>query len=140
VWEHPIDFDRFDMSLGVEYTYRFTLEEYPDALSDYIPDFETLGYVLGDNFLSLKDGEPVSFEGHYTPDEGTEILWCVYKEPDYYDKQASLGDISGLTEQLVTDTLSKDGRFSFTTDDCLILVIAKEAQAHDAWLAVESLK
>jgi hypothetical protein len=140
VWEHPIDFERFDMSLGVEYTYRFTLEEYPDDLSDYIPDFETMGYVLSDNFLSLKDGEPVSFEGHYTPDEGTEILWYVNKEPDYYDKQASLGDISELTEQLVTDTLSEDGRFSFTTGDCLILVFAKEAQAHDAWLAVESLK
>jgi hypothetical protein len=41
---------------------------------------------------------------------------------------------------MVTDTLSKDGRFSFTTGDCLILVVAKEAQAHDVWLAVESLK
>jgi hypothetical protein len=142
VWEHPVDFDLFDMSLGVEYTYRATLDEYPEALANYIPDFDALGYVLDDNFLNLKDGEPVYFEGHYYPggdEEQPDIYWCVNAEPDYYDKQASLGDISVLTEQLITDTLSEESSFSFTIGDCVIKVYTKESQAHEAWLLVESL-
>jgi hypothetical protein len=47
--------------------------------------------------------------------------------------------ISLLTEQIVTDTLSEESSFSFTIGDCLIQVYTKEAQAHDAWLLVESL-
>jgi hypothetical protein len=142
VWEHPVDFNLFDMSLGVEYIYRSTLDEYPEALANYIPDFDALGYVLDDNFLNLKDGEPVYFEGHYYPggdEEQPEIHWCVNAEPDYYDKQASLGDISVLTEQIITDTLSEEISFSFTIGGCVIKVYTKESQAHEAWLLVESL-
>jgi hypothetical protein len=141
VWEHPVDFERFDMSLGVEYTY-VTLDEYPDALADYIPDFSIIGYEPGENNVGLKDGEAVFFEGHYYPggdEEQPEIHWCVNAEPDYYDKQESLGDISLLTEQIVTDTLSEESSFSFTIGDCVIKVYTKEAQAHEAWLLVESL-
>jgi hypothetical protein len=154
VWEHPIDFDLFDMSLGVEYTYS-NLDEYPDALSDYIPDFDALGYVRGENYVTMKDGEPIRFEGHYytggdeslvtdgyywAEDGWTEIHWCVTAEPDYYDQQESLGDISDLSEQLITDTLSDSSNFAFTIGDCFIRVYTKEAQAHDSWLAVESLR
>jgi hypothetical protein len=138
VWEHPIDFDLFDMSLGVEYTYS-NLDEYPDALADYIPDFDALGYVLGDHYVGLKDGEPIRFEGHYYAgsDEGTEVHWCVDTELDPYYQQESLGDISQLTEQLITDTLSDGGSFAFTIGDCFIQVYTKDA--HGAWLAVETL-
>jgi hypothetical protein len=154
VWEHPVDFDLFDMSLGVEYTYS-NLDEYPDALADYIPDFDVLGYVRGDNYVGLKDGEPIRFEGHYytggdeslvtdgyywAEDGWREIHWCVTVEPDYYDLQESLGDIPKLTEQLITDTLSEGSSFAFTIGDCFIKVYAKESQAHEAWLAVESLR
>jgi hypothetical protein len=154
VWEHPVDFDRFDISLGAEYTYS-DLNEYPNALSEYIPDFDALGYVLGGNYVTLKNGEPVRFEGHYytggdeslvkngnfsSKDGWMEIHWCADKEPDYYDKQASLGDISELTEEQVTDSISESGYFAFAVGDCLILVYAKEAQAQNAWLAVEALK
>jgi hypothetical protein len=141
VWEHPVDFDRFDMRLGVEYTYS-TLDEYPNALADYIPDFSIIGYELGENNVGLKDGEPVSFEGHYYPggdEEQPEIHWCVDTELDPYYQQESLGDISLLTEQIVTDTLSEGSSFSFTIGDCFIKVYTKEAQAHEAWLLVESL-
>jgi hypothetical protein len=129
------------MSLGVEYT-DSNLNEYPNALADYIPDFDALGYVRGENYVGLKDGEPIRFEGHYYADgdESAEIHWCVTAEPDYYDQQESLGDISDLSEQLITDTLSGSSSFAFTVGDCFIKVYAKEAQAHDAWLAVEALK
>jgi hypothetical protein len=129
------------MSLGVEYTY-VTIDEYPDALADYIPDFSIIGYAPGENNVGLKDGEPVYFEGHYYPDgdeEQPEIHWCVNAEPDYYDKQESLGDISVLTEQLITDRLSESSSFSFTIGDCFVQVYTKESQAHEAWLLVESL-
>jgi hypothetical protein len=153
VWEHPIDFDLFDMSLGVEYTYS-DLDEYPDALADYIPDFDALGYVRGDNYVGLKDGEPIRFEGHYytggdeslvkdgifsSEDGWRELHWCVDTELDYYYQFESLGDISELSEQLIADTLSEGGSFAFTIGDCFIQVYTKESQAHDAWLAVESL-
>jgi hypothetical protein len=141
VWEHPVDFDLFDMSLGVEYTYS-DLDEYPDALADYIPDFAPLGYVLGENYVGLKDGKPIRFEGHYYAggDGGTEIHWCVDTELDPYYQQESLGDISQLTEQRITDTLSDSSSFAFTMGDCFLQVYTKEAQAHEAWLAVASLR
>jgi hypothetical protein len=112
VWEHPIAFELFDISRGVEIT-SSTLDEYPDAFENYIPDFDAWGYVLGENNISLKDGKPFGFEGHYYvySDEGkVEIHWCVNAEPDYYDQQESLGDISELTEQMITDTLSASSR------------------------------
>jgi hypothetical protein len=153
VWENPVDFDLFDMSLGVEYTY-LNLDDYPDALADYIPDFEDLGYVLGENNVVLKDGKPISFEGHYytggdesavtdgyysSKDGWIEIHWYVTAEADYYDLQKSLGDISQLKEQLIADTLSEGSSFAFTIGDFFIQVYTEKAQAHDAWMAVESL-
>jgi uncharacterized protein YuzE len=141
VWAHPVDFDRFDMSLGVEYTYS-NLDEYPDALAEYIPDFTIIGYEVDDNYVGLKDGEPIRFEGHYYlgGNEGTEIHWCVDTELDPYYQLDSLGDISVLTEQLIADTLSQGSSFSFTMGDCYLQVYTKEAQAHEAWLLVESLR
>lgn len=151
VWEHPIDFDRFTMEKGVEFT-STNLEACPDAFSGYIPDFEVLGYVQGENFLVLKDGIPYRFEGHYYTgveeakvedgsyllEEGwTEIHWCIDTEPDYYDLQDCLGDITQLSKQQIAEVLSENSNFSFMLEDCFIRVYCKDAA--EAWSAIESL-
>ena len=102
VWEHPVDFDMFTMDQGTRIS-SVSLIAYPEAFADQIPDFEALGYFPGECYLQLKDGVPYTFEGHYyTGVDGSyleqegwaEIHWCVDAEPDYYDLQECLGDIS----------------------------------------------
>lgn len=151
VWEHPVNFDLFSMEKGSEMTVS-SLEEYPDAFSDLLPDFQAFGYVRGENYLQLKDGTPYSFEGHFYAgvekskvDDGsflfekgwTEIHWCIDTEPDYYDLQDCPGDISQLSEQQISDVLSEKSSFSFLLDDCFIQVYCKDANA--AWAVVASL-
>jgi hypothetical protein len=139
VWAHPVNFELFDMSRGVEII-NATLDEYPDTFENYIPDFDGFGYVLGENNIELKNGKPYRFEGHYyaDSDEGqTEIHWCVDAEPDYYDQQESMGDLSELTEQIVRDTLARESHISFMLDDCLITVYAKDADK--VWAVITDL-
>lgn len=152
VWEHPVDFERFSMDKGVEITHS-TLAEHPDAFAAQLPDFETLGYFLGENYLQLKDGVPYTFEGHYYTGVGaekvqdgsyleesgwTEIHWCINTQPDYYDLQDCMGDRSELTQEKVTEALTTSGRFSFMMNDVFIRVYCKDAT--EAWKAVETLK
>lgn len=151
LWEHPIDFSLFTMDMGDEIVHT-TLAESPDAFASHIPDFEALGYVQGDTTLSLKNGEPYRFEGHFYSgveealveagsylfeDGWSEIHWCVDAGPDYYELQECLGDISLLTEQMIADTLSEKSSFSFTLDGCYIRVYCKNPA--QAWAAVASL-
>lgn len=101
----------------------------------------------------MKDGEPYTFEGHYytgvTPKqvadrsylemEGwTEIHWCIDAQPDYYDLQNCMGDLSELTQEQVTEALTSGSNFSFLLDGVFIKVYCKNASA--AWRTVEALK
>jgi len=63
-WEHPIDFKQFPMDAGDNYT-DTTLAEMPDAFHDYLPDFASFGFVEEVAYVSLKNGKPIHFEGHY---------------------------------------------------------------------------
>jgi hypothetical protein len=141
VWAHPIDFDLFDKSRGAEITFA-TVNEYPEAFAGCIPDFEALGYTMVQITQTMQDGDPIRAEGHYCADSDAEqaenLWWCVDTAPDYYVQQESLGDISQLTEQLVTQTLAEDSSFTFQMGNLYIQVYAKEAQK--AWLLVESLQ
>ena len=152
VWEHPIDFNLFTIDRGTEIT-RSNLEEMPEAFSEYIPDFsELFDYVCADNFISLKDGEPYEFQGSYYSsvkykgnyNTDTRISWYIYTQPNYYDLQRTLGDISELTEQRIEYMFSEEinkslrGDIYFMMNDYLIFVDGKDA--HTVWLAIESLK
>lgn len=151
VWEHPIEFDLFTIDKGAEII-NSDLEAYPGAFAEYIPDFQAFGYFLGDNSLRLKDGIPYRYEGHYYTgideakvedgsylfEEGwSEIHWCIDTEPDYYDLQDCLGDISGLSLQLIADTLTEKSHISFMLEDCFIKVYGEDA--NEVWAVVESL-
>lgn len=152
VWEHPVDFEMFTMEKGVEIS-GVNLTDYPEAFAKQIPDFETLGYFLGEHYLQLKDGVPYTFEGHYytgvTPeqvkdgsyfkmDEWTEIHWCINTQPDYYDLKNCMGDISELEQEQIIEALTENGNVSFLLDGVFIKVYCKDAA--EAWKAVESLK
>ena len=152
VWEHPVDFEMFAMEKGIEFT-SVKLIDYPEAFAEQIPDFEALGYFLGEHYLQLKDGVPHAFEGHFytgvTPqqvedgsfyemDGWTEIHWCIDAQPDYYDMEKCMGDISELTQAQVIEALTEGSNFSFTLDGVFIKVYCKDAM--EAWNAVESLK
>ena len=152
VWDHPVDFEMFDINEGVEYTLA-QLAVYPDAFSAQIPNFEELGYFLGENVLQLKDGVPSTFEAHYytgvTPEQvedgsyyqmsgWTEIHWHVTSQPDYYEVEGSIGDISVLTKEHVADALQKTSHFSFMMGDVFVWVNCKDAAK--VWAVIETLK
>lgn len=152
VWEHPVDFGMFSMENGVEYV-SVQLADQRDAFKAQIPDFEALGYFLGEHYLQLKDGAPHAFEGHYytgvTPeqvedgsfyemDAWTEIHWCINAQPDYYDMEECMGDISELTQGQVVEALTEGSSFSFMLDGVFIKVYCKDAA--EAWAAVASMQ
>jgi hypothetical protein len=90
----------------------------------------------------LKDGKPVRFEGHYAKaqaEDSATIHWYVTAEPDFYDRQASSGDLSELTEEEVKAVLSEKSHLSFMMDDVFLTVYAKEAQAEEVWQLIASL-
>ena len=96
---------------------------------------------------------PYTFEGHYytgvTPEQvedgsyfemdgWTEIHWCIDTQPDYYDLQSCMGDISELEQEQVINALSEGGKFSFLKNGVFIKVYCKNAA--EVWNAVESMK
>jgi len=152
VWEHPVDFEMFAMENGVEYT-SVQLTDYPDAFAKQIPNFDALGYFLDEHYLQLKDGVPHAFEGHFytgvTPEQvedgsiyemdgWTEIHWCIDAQPDYYDMEKCMGDISELTQGQVVEALTEGSNFSFVLDGVFIKVYCDDAV--EAWAAVTSLR
>lgn len=152
VWEHPVNFEMFDINEGVEYTMA-KLEDYPDAFSAQLPDFEELGYFLGEYYLQLKDGVPSTFEAHYytgvTPEQvedgthyqmtgWTELHWHVTSEPVHYEVEGSMGDISVLTKEHIEDAMQKNSHVSFMMGDVYVWIGSKNPE--EVWKAIESLK
>lgn len=101
-WEHPLDFDLFPITAGDNYT-NSTIYETPDAFIEYLPDFESFGFVEESTYVSLKNGRPVHYEGYYVAHVAEEMVknheyydatgyttmhWCVLGEPDIYDLDA----------------------------------------------------
>ena len=142
----------FALEKGIEFT-SGKLTDYPEAFADQIPDFEALGYFLGENYLQLKDGVPHTLEGHFytgvTPqqveddsffemDGWTEIHWHVSSAPDYYEVEGSIGDISVLTKEHIGEALQKNSHFSFMMGDVYVWVDSKNPA--EVWKAIESLK
>lgn len=154
-WVHPINFERFSIDTGDEFTV-IKLDQMPDAFSNHIPGFDVFGFIESSSVLVLKNGIPYSYEGQYiahVPEEQvkdgnyydspgwTIIHWCVFSDPDYYYIQESLGDLSELTEQLVFnqfDSSRNQSRIIFTWDGLLILIYSNTAQ--ELWSVIQSLQ
>lgn len=151
-WDHPIDFEDYPLDAGDEYTYT-TLSETPDAFADYLPDFSAFGFIEETTNVSLKNGVPVHFEGHYvagvseelvkTSDyhdqEGfTKIHWCILAEPDVYDLEGCMGDIHTLSREKIAHALkNENGRLSFMQEQLLTIVYFDDAD--QVWNLIESL-
>ena len=145
IWEHPLDLSRFPIDEGNLYQAE-ELSEYPNAFSEYLPDFAAFGLVQTDAALMLKNGSPVSFEGHYylasaVRDENEQasedLHWCFDTEPDYYDIQRCIGELAGLTEQQVAEELSEEGSVAFMWNGNCVIVYARCADR--AWAIIKSL-
>ena len=152
-WEHPLDFTRFPMEEGDEYT-TAPLNEVPEAFRGVLPDFEAFDFLEESTVLVLKNGVPVTFEGHYVAHADaqqvaeqtyydvpgyTQMHWCVFAEPDVYDLEGCLGDIGTLTQEQVTHVLTQeDNKVKFMQDGLLIIVYPDDAD--EAWALIDSLR
>lgn len=152
-WEHPIDFTQYPMDAGDHYT-DSTLTETPDAFREYLPDFSGFGFVEETSYVSLKNGNPVHFEGHYVAHvdaekvqnqeyydtEGyTQMHWCILAEPSVYDLDGNLGDVHSLTQKQVIRILeNEDNKLKFMQDDLLVIVYPDNAE--EAWALIASLQ
>lgn len=152
-WTHPIDFDQFIMDEGDNYTHT-SLDESPDAFRDYLPDFSSFGFIEENTTVSLKNGVPESFEGHYVahvPEdkvknheyydvEGfTTMHWCITRNPDVYDLEGNLGDINDLTKEQVISILENgENKIKFIQERHLVIIYPKDPQ--ELWLLIESLQ
>lgn len=153
-WNHPLDFSKFPIETGDIYT-NTTIQETPDAFLEYLPDFSAFGFIEEDTHVSLKNGIPESYEGHYVahvPEEKvkeheysdvmgfTTIHWCITANPDVYDLERSLGDIMKITEEQVMNTFeSGKSNFVFTQDGHVVSIYAP-CDPYEVWLLIESLQ
>lgn len=150
-WDNPIDFEKFPMDAGDEYSYT-SLAETPDAFNNYLPDFTSFGFIEEQTTISLKNGIPVRFEGHYVAHASEELVkaqdyydvegyttmhWCFETEPDFYDVQRCIGELAELTEQLVTEELLKESSVAFMWDGNCVIVYPGDTT--EAWELIESL-
>ena len=151
-WEHPLDFSRFPIEAGDDYT-GSTLEQTPDAFAQYLPDFEAFGFVEEESHVLLKNGVPVRFEGHYTANVSRELVkahdyygqegyttmhWCITSEPDAYDLLGCVGELEELTEQKVLNILENSSKISFSQNGNIVTVYPGNAQ--EAWMLINSLQ
>lgn len=142
IWEHPVDFERFDIESGILFS-NVTLSEKPNAFYEYIPDFAEFGFIEEFNSLTLKNGEPYKFEAnyvahadpelvkessYYSAEGWTNIHWCITTEPSVYDLQDSLGDLEELNEQLIADKLKNSSNFAFVWDEYFIRIYTNTPQ------------
>lgn len=147
LWAHPIDFQRFPMEQGDEYTLS-TLSQHPNAFSGYLPDFAAAGYTETEGSLSLRNGLPVRYEGYYLPaaeaargeDAAADdaIHWCLDTEADVYQLDRCIGSLEALTEEAVSEALEAEGQVSFTWDETCVTVFSKNAPP--VWSLIAALQ
>ncbi len=149
IWAHPLDFSLFSMEAGDEYT-SADIKDYADAFAGYLPDFAAFGLTRGENWLTLKNGVPVDFEGHYYASEedalnssGEVVHWCVDTQPEGYELEGSLGELGGLTEERVLalsppDAATVQTKIIFTQGEVAVTVYTADLPL--AWRLIQSLR
>ena len=140
------------MYAGDIFTYS-VLSKNPEAFSGYIPDFTSFGFISDQESLTLMNGVPSSFTGHYVahiPEalvkqgnyydvEGwIYIWWCIKTEPDYYDLQSSLGELDELTEQSILAVENNSGYFGFNWDSYYIYGYTNTTQ--ELWTILQQIR
>lgn len=133
VWQHPLDWAAYPLAAGDEYTYP-THAEMPDAFAGRLPDFAAEGLWEEEGHLTVKNGVPVSYEGHWALGEGESAVsdavhWCLTDQPDYYDLQRAEYTLTQLSEQAVADALTAQadaqGSIRFRWGDSCVTVYSR---------------
>ena len=144
LWEHPIDFTRFPMDAGDKYDYLYAnggLADIPEVFTAHIPDLAALGYETEAQWLTLKNSDPVYFEGSYCSANIPSLSWSINAEPDYYDRERVVGELGDLTYELVAEVRSQGQDIYFTWDGYIIAVyISDIGTAEDLWQVIESVQ
>lgn len=142
LWEHPIDFTRFPMDAGDKYDHLYEeggLADIPETFAAHVPDLAALGYETEAQWLTLKNGEPVYFEGSYRSSDVPSLSWSVNAEPDYEDRQRVVGKLEDLTYDMVAEIRSRDQNIYFTWDGYIVAVyIGSAGTAEDLWQVIRS--
>lgn len=142
VWAHPVDLDAFPLAEGDVYTY-LAHSALPEAFAGRLPDFAALGLDEGETCLTLKNGVPVSYEGHFALGEGEArerdaVHWCLTDAPDYYDLQAAVYTLAELDQSIVEEVLSNQSNLRFRWGDSCVAVYTHHPQL--AWELVRQLQ
>lgn len=144
LWEHPIDFDRFPMNAGDKYDNLYEnggIADIPEIFVSHTPDFAALGYATEAQWLTLKNGDPVYFEGSYCSDSIPSLSWSIDAEPNYYDWERVIGELGELTYELVAEVRSREQSIYFTWDGYIIAIyISDVGTAEDMWQIIESVQ
>lgn len=153
LWGHPIDLSLFTAEAG-DIVEAVTIKETPDAFIDKLPDFYALGYLYVETTVVLKNGEPISMEGHYAANvtqeqidnlsfyevpEAKMMHWCIDTEPDYYDKAACHYTLEELTEETVQEVFRSDNKIIFWQGNAVVTVYPDE-DINDLWQLIKSLQ
>lgn len=143
LWEHPIDFDRFPMEAGDKYDNLYengSLANIPEVFAAHTPDFAALGYETEAQWLTLKNGDPVYFEGSYCSASVPSLSWSINAEYSYYDLERIVGELEDLTYELVAEVRSREQSIYFTWDGYIIAIyISDVGTAEDLWQIIESV-
>ncbi|MBO7354456.1 MAG: hypothetical protein J6U61_09435 [Lachnospiraceae bacterium] len=154
-WEHPLDRALFSDPPADKFIYS-TRVEYPDAFASCIPDLAALGYtaesekvnlgMLSDTsspayqFEATGNPYPIWFEGIYTRGD-TRIRWTVNTGADADAWAESIGRVSEITEEKLTEALSqKDHVNIFFNMPCMVTLTIESGTAEDAWEVIQSMK
>ncbi|HJJ47187.1 MAG TPA: hypothetical protein O0X32_02925 [Methanocorpusculum sp.] len=157
-WNHPIDFSRFPIDAGDEFT-DTSLLEMPDTFSEYLPDFQKFGFLYETSTIMLKNGEPISLEADYVSNVTEEqvgnseykigengcttIHWCIDANTNAYDLEGCIGNLEDLTQEQVlslkpADDVTTETKVKFIQDGFVVTVYASDI--NEAWELIESIK
>ena len=141
-WDHPLDFDRFPTENGDLFETFYGLDSLSPEVLAYLPDLSALGYGLDSLAGYTKNGGFYSCEAAYSRADGPHIWWLIQTQPDAYDDQAILGDLSDLTfdqvARAIADTATQ--RLVFRWDGyTIILSYGSQATAEDLWAILQTI-
>ena len=154
-WEHPFDMTSFSDPPEGKIIYS-TRVEYPGAFASCIPDLGALGYsaesekvnlsMLSDTSFPAYQREesgnpsPIWFEGIYTRGD-TRICWTVNTGADADAWAESIGRVSEITEEQLTNALSDKNHVNiFFNMPCMVTLTIESGTAEDAWEVIQSMK
>jgi len=140
-WENPLALSRFAEPRSMIFSDRGS---YPDAFSEMIPDFSSLGYTAESELVNLGvryGGEtaPVWFGGVYTRGD-VRIRWTVSVGADKDAWDACIGRPREVTEEGLYEAMAGENRVSLFFDlPAMATVSLEEGEVSAVWELIRSM-